>query len=222
VTSLAVIDLAGTLVRDDGAVEAAFVDALDAVGALGEDGPDATLVDVIRSTMGQSKITVFRGMLKDEDVAQNANRAFEIAYAERVARGDTQELPAASETLRALRANGVKIAVTTGFSAETRDLLLDTLAWTEVVDAALSPTEQIRGRPAPDLVLAAVIKLGIDDVHEVAVVGDTVNDLLSGYRAGAGVVAGVLSGAHDRAALESAPHTHILESVAEVPAVLAG
>jgi hypothetical protein len=30
---------------------------------------------------------------------------------------------------------------------------------------------------------------------------------------------GVLSGAHDRLALESAPHTHLLDSVADVPGI---
>jgi phosphoglycolate phosphatase len=34
------------------------------------------------------------------------------------------------------------------------------------------------------------------------------------------VVAGVLTGAHDRPALEAAPHTHILESISDLPALL--
>jgi phosphoglycolate phosphatase-like HAD superfamily hydrolase len=54
----------------------------------------------------------------------------------------------------------------------------------------------------------------------VAVVGDTANDLWSGWRAGAAVVAGVLTGAHDRPQLEAAPHTHLLASVADLPAIL--
>jgi phosphoglycolate phosphatase-like HAD superfamily hydrolase len=68
-------------------------------------------------------------------------------------------------------------------------------------------------------VLEAVLALRIDDVHAVAVAGDTVSDLVAGTRAGAAIVAGVLTGAHGRAQLESAPHTHILESVAELPAL---
>jgi phosphoglycolate phosphatase-like HAD superfamily hydrolase len=34
------------------------------------------------------------------------------------------------------------------------------------------------------------------------------------------VVAGVLTGAHGRDDLAAAPHTHILESIADLPAVL--
>ena len=88
------------------------------------------------------------------------------------------------------------------------------------VKATLSPADAGRGRPFPDMILAAVLRLEIDDVRAVAIAGDTVSDLLSGTRAGAGVVAGVLTGAHDRATLETAPHTHILDSIADLPAVL--
>ncbi|MGH9018145.1 MAG: HAD hydrolase-like protein, partial [Acidimicrobiales bacterium] len=67
-----------------------------------------------------------------------------------------------------------------------------------------------------DMTLTAVIRLGIGGVREVAVVGDTASDLLAGWRAGAGVVAGVLTGAHGRGDLEAVPHTHILETVADL------
>jgi phosphoglycolate phosphatase-like HAD superfamily hydrolase len=68
-------------------------------------------------------------------------------------------------------------------------------------------------------VLEAVLRLRVDDVAAVAVAGDTVSDLVAGTRAGAAIVAGVLTGAHDRAALAGAPHTHILTSIAELPAL---
>jgi len=45
---------------------------------------------------------------------------------------------------------------------------------------------------------------------------------VAGTRAGASVVAGVLSGAHTRRELEDAPHTHIIDSVADLPALLLG
>lgn len=68
--------------------------------------------------------------------------------------------------------------------------------------------------------LASLLRLRIDDVRAVAVVGDTVNDLLAGHRAGASVLIGVLTGAHDRATLEAGPHTHLLDSFGDVPAAL--
>ena len=80
VIRLAVLDLAGTTVRDDGAVEAAFVEALRQAGA----GPDTDgfphRLEYLRTTMGSSKIEVFRELLGDETGAQRANEAFEAAY----------------------------------------------------------------------------------------------------------------------------------------------
>jgi phosphoglycolate phosphatase-like HAD superfamily hydrolase len=67
------------------------------------------------------------------------------------------------------------------------------------------------------MILTAVLRLRIDDVAEVAVVGDTSSDLLAGTRAGASLVIGVLSGAHTRAELARAPHTHVIGSVADLP-----
>ena len=64
------------------------------------------------------------------------------------------------------------------------------------------------------------MRLGLDDVAELATAGDTTSDLLAGHRAGASVVVGVLTGAHDRATLAAAPHTHILDSIRELPPLL--
>jgi phosphoglycolate phosphatase len=58
----------------------------------------------------------------------------------------------------------------------------------------LSPADSGRGRPWPDMPLTALLRLGGGSVCELAVVGDTPSDIESGLRAGAGLVAGVLSG----------------------------
>jgi phosphoglycolate phosphatase-like HAD superfamily hydrolase len=60
------------------------------------------------------------------------------------------------------------------------------------------------------------------DVRDVAVVGDTVRDLEAGWNAGVAFRVAVLTGAHDRATLRAAPHTHIVESVADVPSIWLG
>jgi phosphoglycolate phosphatase-like HAD superfamily hydrolase len=52
------------------------------------------------------------------------------------------------------------------------------------------------------------------------VVGDTVGDIRSGLAAGARIVAGVLTGAHDRDRLTAAGATHVLDSVAQLTTLL--
>jgi phosphonatase-like hydrolase len=221
VIRLAVLDMAGTTVRDDGVVERSFVEALTGMGFDPEGEELARHLTYVRDTMGQSKIVVFRAVFDDdEDRAQEANARFEAAFAAAVSRGEIEPLPGAEATLHALRDRGVRICLTTGFSGATRDQLMHVLGWGTLVDLALSPGHGVRGRPYPDLVLAAVMRLEIDAVQDVAVAGDTSSDLVAGTAAGASVVAGVLTGSHDRAQLEAAPHTHVLDSIADLPAVL--
>jgi phosphonatase-like hydrolase len=218
--ALAALDMAGTTVSDDGVVERAFVRALAEVGIDEDDPGMPERLAHVRSTMGRSKIEVFRELVHDEPRAQAATHAFEASIAELVRDGGVRPIPGATETFAALRARGVAVCLTTGFSAETQQLIVATLGWVDRVDLVLAPGPGVRGRPHPDLVLTAVLRLGIDDVRAVAVAGDTANDLLAGTRAGAGIVAGVLTGAHGRAELEAAPHTHVLDSIAELPTIV--
>jgi phosphonatase-like hydrolase len=217
---MVVLDMAGTTVADDGAVEEAFQVALDAVGITAGDlqgDPGA----YIRRTMGQSKIAVFTELLGgDRHRADQANVAFEAAFDQAVDRGEVAPLAGAEDCLATLRQAGMRLCLTTGFSPVTRDRIIAALGWEGLADLALSPVDAGRGRPWPDMILTAVLRLRIDDVAEVAVVGDTASDLLSGTRAGASMVIGVLSGAHSRAELGGAPHTHLLGSVAELPDLL--
>jgi phosphoglycolate phosphatase len=212
---LAVLDMAGTTVSDDGAVERAFL------AAMPSKDDAARGLEYIRQTMGQSKIVVFRALFDgDEDAAQAANRRFESAFDAAIDRGEVAAIAGAGRALADLRAAGVSVCLTTGFSPSTRDRIIDKLGWRSAVDLALSPADAGRGRPFPDMVLSAVLRLGVDDVRQVAVAGDTASDLVAGTRAGATVVAGVLSGAHTRAELERAPHTHIIDSITDFPALL--
>ncbi|WP_084523941.1 phosphonatase-like hydrolase [Nocardia inohanensis] len=217
---LAVLDMAGTTVADDGLVLKAFEVAATAAGMPAE-GPerDAARQYVI-DTMGQSKIVVFRALTGgDEERAVAGNAAFEAAYAEFADAGVTP-IPGAAEAITALRAAGIKVALTTGFSRETQDKLLNALGWNEIADLTLAPSDAGRGRPYPDMVLAAVLRLGIDAVDRVAVLGDTASDIGTGLAAGARIVAGTLTGAHDEEQLRAAGATHVVPTVTEFARLL--
>jgi phosphoglycolate phosphatase len=212
--TVACLDMAGTTVADDGSVIAAFSAAVEQFGLPeGTQGYDDALV-YVRQTMGQSKIEVFRHILGAEDAAQQANAAFEEHYARSVRAGDVEPLPGATETFAALRAAGIKVCLATGFSPATRDALLDALGWWPLVDLVLSPADAGRGRPWPDLPLTALLRLGGGAVGELAVAGDTPSDVESGLRAGAGLVAGVLTGSSTREELEQARTPVILDTIA--------
>ncbi|MCQ4042427.1 phosphonatase-like hydrolase [Streptantibioticus rubrisoli] len=213
--NLIVLDMAGTTVADGGLVEQAFTRAAERLGV----EPD---LEYVRATMGESKISVFRALFGDEDFAQRANTEFERAYAELVDGGRITALPGAAEAIAELRAEGRKVVLTTGFARVTQDAILDALGWRDIADLTLCPADAGRGRPYPDLVLTALLRTGTDDVRRIAVAGDTSYDMLTGARSGAGIVAGVLTGAHDEPRLTAAGATHVLGSVAELPALVRG
>ncbi|MFI9234102.1 phosphonatase-like hydrolase [Streptomyces rimosus] len=222
--SLVVLDMAGTTVADGGLVEQAFGAAAGRLGVVPGSAEHAEQLAYVRATMGESKISVFRHLYGDEQRARRANAAFEEAYGELVDGGRIAPVPGAREAIEALRDAGRTVVLTTGFARVTQDAILDALGWRDLAALTLCPADAGgRGRPYPDLVLTALLRTGAaDSVQQVAVAGDTSYDMLSGRRAGASVVAGVLTGAHDEAALRAAGATHVLGSVAELPALLEG
>lgn len=210
---LVVLDMAGTTVTDDGVVERAFQRAAERTG-VADRLPWPEALGYVRETMGQSKIDVFTHLAGgDVAAAERATAAFEDAYAELILEGAAAPIAGAEELLQELRDAGVAVALTTGFAPVTRDAILDALGWRDLVGIALSPADAGRGRPAPDLVLTAALRAEVSAMSAVAVVGDTASDVLSGLRAGAGLVVGVLSGAHDRDRLSAAGAHAVIEDV---------
>ena len=123
--------------------------------------------------------------------------------------------------VRADRA-GVKVALQTGYAAPVANSIMTGLGWTvgETVDALVTSDTVAASRPAPYLIFHAMEATGVVDVRRVLTAGDTPNDLAAGMNAGAGFVVGVTTGSFTRPQLEAEPHTHILDSVAAIPALL--
>ena len=127
--TVACLDMAGTTVADEGTVLAAFDGAMDQAGLRPGTPGYRRAAEIVRATMGQSKIEVFRLILGDDAQAAAANRAFEQHYADIVRSGRVEPLPGAERVLRALRAAGIRVCLATGFSPSTRDAVLDALGW---------------------------------------------------------------------------------------------
>jgi phosphonatase-like hydrolase len=219
--SVICLDMAGTTVRDTGSVMDAFAAAIASRNLPVTEFNSG--MKYARATMGQSKIEVFRHILGDEAAAQAANAAFEAAYAGAVAAGKIEPMPGAADLFAACRAAGIKVCLSTGFSPATRDSIIAALGWAAAADLFLSPVDAGRGRPWPDMPLTALLRLGGSAVSELAVVGDTPADVECGLRAGAGLVAGVLSGDSASAELEAVPAAAglpgtplILDSIADL------
>ncbi|WP_267886068.1 MULTISPECIES: HAD family hydrolase [Streptomyces] len=221
---LVVLDMAGTTVADGGLVERAFTAAAAGLGVEPGSARHTEHLAHVRATMGESKISVFRRLFGDEARARRANAAFQEAYAGLVEGGLVTPVPGARGAIEELAGSGRTVVLATGFARVTQDAVLDALGWRDLVPLTLCPADAGgRGRPFPDMVLEAFVRTqAAEDVRQVAVAGDTSYDVLSGVRAGAGVVAGVRTGAHADPAFRAAGATHVLDSVADLPALLTG
>lgn len=223
--TLACLDLAGTTVSDGGIVEQAFAEAIATQGiVVGTDSYTRAMARV-RKYQGRSKIDVLREVFPGhESKAQAANMAFERSYDSLIDRLGLTAIPGAEEAIEKLTGAGVHVCLMTGFSRTTLGRIIDTLGWWRMVDLVLCPadTGSGRGRPWPDLILTAALRLRIDDVRHIAVCGDTESDMLSGRRSGAAIVAGVRTGAHGQDRLLDAGATHVLDSIADLPDLVLG
>ncbi|MFB9676817.1 HAD family hydrolase [Streptosporangium vulgare] len=220
---LVCLDLAGTTIGDVAMVERAFAEAIATQGIVPGTGAYARAMVHVHRSRGCSTIDVFRGIFPDNEAqAQAANLTFERSYEGAIARAGLTPLPGIVEALDKLRGADIKICLITGFSRATLGRVLSALSWSDKIDLALCPEDAGRGRPLPNMVLTAVMRLGVEDVRQVAVAGDSESDMLCGRRAGASVVAGVLTGVHSKERLLNGGATHLLDSVADLPELLLG
>lgn len=221
--SLAALDIAGTTVDDQHLVYAALRDCLT------NDGVDVT-PEALGANMGRRKDHAIQQLLHaarqphDLAVVQRYYAAFTALLHEYYAATPPVAFPMVTDTIAQLRAAGIKVALTTGFSRDVAAVVLEHVGWQVgpdgMVDALVCADEVPAGRPAPHLIHRAMERTGVLDVRTVLAAGDTVADLQAGTNSGASLVVGVLTGPTPEEKLLEAPHTHIVKSVADLPEVL--
>lgn len=211
---LVVFDLAGTTVKDNGQVVNAFT------AALTQHDIEFTS-ELLSSVRGSSKRQAVEQFIPEGP--DHARRAEEVysSFREHLAKqyrnGGVEPVAGAEQIFEWLKGQGVRVALNTGFDRDITQLLLAALNWEgAMVNAVVCGDEVKQGRPAPYLIFHAMEATGTTSVRQVANVGDTVLDLQAGHNAGVRWNIGVLSGAHDRQLLERPPHTHLLQSVADL------
>lgn len=217
---LVIFDMAGTTVEDNDEVLAAFMSAVN------EHGLDASEEEV-NARMGGSKVEVFRYFVGRQYGAGNEKRvdavysSFKGALEHGYQKNGVKAIAGVEDTFDELTRRGIKIATTTGFYRKVTEVILNSLGWDEkVLDVSICADDVPTGRPAPYMIFKAMEAAGVQDVNKVIKLGDTPFDMLAGSRAGLRGVVGVLSGSHTALSLGSVKHTHIIESAADLPALL--
>ncbi len=224
--ALVVFDLGGTTIHDRGEVPAAFASALAAAHLETHDA-------AIASWRGASKRDVLSTLVRDQrpglsDADRDAlisttYEQFRTTLLDRLRATPDLAMPDAAHVFDRLKRAGIRVALNSGFDRSIVDVILAAAAWpAALLDAVVCSEDVPAGRPAPFMIFRSMERTGVVDVRRVAVVGDTRLDLEAGANAGAAYRIGVLTGAHDRATLTAAPHSDIVESVAQVPGLWLG
>ena len=219
---LVIFDMAGTTVNDEDGVNRSVRAALEHVGI-------SVTRDAVNQVMGIPKPIALTKLIEDspkpELIAQLD--AIHDDFVRRMIRfyqsdPSVHEIAGAGETFQKLHAAGIKVALDTGFTRNIVDVLLERLGWKGggVLDATVTSDEVPRGRPHPDMIQKLMRDLNVSDGSRVAKVGDTPSDLEEGQAAGCGMVIGVTQGSHTADQLKPHKHTHLVGTVAEVPALL--
>lgn len=214
--SLVCFDLA-SIVIDGSIVERAFAEAIATQGIVAGTQDYARFMVRFDRSHGRAPAAVLRDLFDDEPRAQAALLAFERSFRAAAHRFGI-DLPAdVADAMGKTAGSGVRLCLLTMLSRRSCGELLGLL---HAADLVLCGDDAPRGFPWPDPVLTAMLRLGAADVREVAVISATPDGVLSGYRAGARILVGLGSGQR-AAALFEAGATHVIDSIATIPDLIA-
>lgn len=213
--------LLGCLVTDEGVIERSYAEAIATQGVVSGTSAFARRMAQVHQARGRPPGDVLQLLFPDNEARALAARlAFDRALSDGLRRVAVAPAPGVIEALTRLRSDGLRVAVLSGFSPAILDTVLDATGLRQHLDLALNADDALRGFPAPDPILTAVLRVSADAVASVAVADATSAGVSAGRRAGAGLVAGLLTGPHPAARLRDAGAHQVLSSFAELPALL--
>ncbi|MCR5352114.1 MAG: HAD family hydrolase [Bacteroidales bacterium] len=126
--------------------------------------------------------------------------------------------PGVKETLTLLRSHGLQLAIATSRRGASLHLLLDRLGVTEDFVTVAATDNVKHPKPAPDLALLVLEKMGAEAAQSV-VIGDTIFDLQMGSAAGCHTC-GVTWGNQDREQLQTVSPDWIIDRIQDLPDIL--
>jgi phosphoglycolate phosphatase len=218
--------LVGTAVGDgsgsESMIERSFAEAIATQGVVAGTSAYARCMTQVSRARGRATPDIFDTLFPGNQArAQAACLAFERSYRAAVQRTGLAPQPGASQAIDKLTGSGIRTCVVTSLSRDMLSFVLDTIGWRSRFDVSLCPDDAPRGFPWPDLVITALLRLGAGDVREVAVAVGTEHGIQAARRAGSELTVGVLTGPHTPARLRKAGATHLIDSIAELPDLVA-
>jgi phosphoglycolate phosphatase len=123
-------------------------------------------------------------------------------------------MPGVTEVLPALHESGVKLAVATNKPQRAAEAILDHFDLFPYLGSCVGGDAGVEKKPAPDMLLAALERLGVD-TWDAVMVGDSSSDVLSARAAGMAVV--IIRGGYTTVPADELGADRVLETLAELP-----
>jgi len=215
---MAVFDMAGTVVNEDNVVYKTLQKAIN------ECGFQLTLDFVLKHGAGKEKHQAIKDIIAtdidnvDDSMSASIFENFKKLLVEAYEKLSVTSYEGVEKTLYTLRDNGIKVALNTGYDTNTAQLLLDKMNWNigNEYDVLVTADDVVLGRPNPDMIVEAMMKLNVQQEELVLKAGDSIIDIEEGKNANCGVTIGVTTGAHTREQLLSANPTYVLDSLTDL------
>jgi HAD superfamily hydrolase (TIGR01509 family) len=129
--------------------------------------------------------------------------------------GEVRTMHRSRELLLTLRDHGHQTVLASSAKADEVEHYLELLKAREIVDGWTTSADVEETKPAPDLVHAALERVGADSGQSAVMVGDTPWDVKAAARAGVETLA-VITGGFSEQELREAGAAAVFESVAEL------
>jgi len=222
---LIVFDIAGTTIKDNGEIAAAFAAALK---EFGYNVPTTK----INPLMGYKKPQAIRmmveeyesekGIITDEYINAIHERFLQLMIEHYKTTEAIVPLPNVMDVFSFVKSKGIKIGLDTGFSSDITEVIMNRLGWLSdgVVDYTVSSNEVPAGRPQPYMIQKMMQASGIRDAQQVIKIGDTEVDVQEGKNAGCLYSIAVTTGAFTREELMPYQPSFIINDMQELLPIL--
>lgn len=177
------LDMDGTLVDSNEAHVRAWVEALKEAGRPVEEKDVWPLVGM----GGDNLLPAVAGIPKESEegtrISERRGEIFRTRYLPGI-----RPFPAVRPLLERMRGAGLRLMVASSSPADELDEMLRTAEAADLVEGATSASDAGRSKPDPDVIHAALERLGLPAV-QVVLLGDTPYDIQAAAKAGVRVIA---------------------------------
>ncbi len=209
---LIIYDLDGVLVDSTDAIVEAFEKTLNEIGVEYRE-------DRLMPLMGHGLIHILEEVLPEE----HRGREWELRerYIHHFQNSDTRLtklLPDVEESLRRLKEKGYRQSVATNKTSSEAKRILALLGVDDVFDLVVGFLDVPNAKPAPDMILYTLERLGVEK-RQAVFVDDTAFGLKAGVEADVKTI-GILTGYHTREQLMEVQPDYVVESMHELKRLL--